>query len=155
MSDVQRAPTVRMRRSAELAPLSREHHVALAVALRLRRASPTALAVATERFDAFWREHGDGHFDVEEVVLHDTLLDCETWCALVARMRAEHTVLRRQGAAFLAEPTVERAHTLGEQLRDHVRFEERVLFDTLERRLDAPTRAVVGQALVGHGAGAR
>jgi len=143
------APTVpsRMRRSAELAPLSREHHEALAVALRLRRATPPVLSEALARFGAFWADHGAAHFAVEEAVLTDDVVDDEGWHALVARMAAEHRELTALADVLLAGGELDDAHRVGERLRDHVRFEERVLFDVLERRLDDATRARLGRAL--------
>ncbi len=58
-----------MKRSPELAPLSRDHHVALEAALRLRRADPDTVAAAVARFGEFWRGAGERHFGIEEAIL--------------------------------------------------------------------------------------
>jgi hypothetical protein len=55
-----------MKRSDALAPLSRDHHHALEVALRLRRATPESADDAATRFVAFWYEDGQRHFEIEE-----------------------------------------------------------------------------------------
>jgi hypothetical protein len=58
-----------MKRSEALQPLSRDHQHALAVALKLRRATDAAAQEARDDFIAYWREHGALHFRVEEDVL--------------------------------------------------------------------------------------
>ena len=55
-----------MKRSSELTPLSHDHHQALFVAQRLRRADHEAEA-AVELLK-FWEEYGRRHFEVEEGV---------------------------------------------------------------------------------------
>ena len=51
-----------MQRSDELAPLSRDHHRALAVAMWLRRGAPDA----RDRFAEFWAADGPAHFAIAE-----------------------------------------------------------------------------------------
>lgn len=51
-----------MKRSPELTPLSRDHHKALEVALRLRRATAGNVDEAIEHFLAFWSHQGERHF---------------------------------------------------------------------------------------------
>ena len=128
-----------MKRSAALTPLSHDHHVALEVALRLRRASAEDLDAAVERFDAFWRPTGVRHFAIEEDLLTDALPAPQAgWGAQVARMRAEHDRIRALADTLDRPDGVDRlatAHELGTLLGDHVRFEERELFVLLETHL--------------------
>jgi hypothetical protein len=58
-----------MKRSAELAVLSRDHHQALVVAQQLRRATVATAAEAREAFLAYWAGHGRLHFGLEEELL--------------------------------------------------------------------------------------
>ena len=58
-------------------PLSRDHHQALEAALRLRRASDESLGEAIEYFLAFWSQHGEHHFVIEERLL---LPPCQMTC---------------------------------------------------------------------------
>jgi len=58
-----------VKRSPELAPLSRDHHIALEAALRLRRADAGTVAAAVARFADFWRGAGEQHFRIEEEIL--------------------------------------------------------------------------------------
>src|SRR5688572_23991459 len=118
-----------MKRSPALAGLSRDHHRALDAALRLTRAEADTLPEAVKHFREFFAAHGDRHFQIEESVLVPALPPEDSeWTALCDRMAAEHAELR--GLARDIQD-VDAARALGERLRDHVRFEERELFEVL------------------------
>jgi hypothetical protein len=136
-----------MRRSDALAPLSRDHHVALEAALRLRRATPEDVGPATARFNAFWIHHGRRHFEIEEALILPALPpgDAE-WDAATARVRVDHADIAAR-ARSLEPGDVDAARELGERLHAHVRFEERVLFALLERRADPDALAALGEAV--------
>ena len=136
-----------MKRSEALAPLSRDHHVALGAALRLRRATADDLRRATAQFGEFWRHDGARHFEIEEELILPALPpgDAE-WDAAVARVLAEHAdILARARALDGAD--VDAANELGERLHAHVRYEERVLFTLLEERADAAALEALGAAV--------
>jgi hypothetical protein len=128
-----------MKRSAALAPLSRDHHHALDAALRLRRATPADTGAAVEHFLAFWNVDGARHFGIEERHLLGALgPEDREWRSAVDRVERDHADIRTMAAAIAAGPRegqIELAHRLGGRLRDHVRFEERQLFRLLEARL--------------------
>jgi hemerythrin-like domain-containing protein len=125
-----------MKRAEALQPLSREHLSALLAAKKLKEA--TDLEQATLAFLDFWRSDGKRHFRVEEEVL------LPTWAAHadvdrdgVSRMLDEHLAIRCEALRLAAgEATLEDARELGRLLHDHVRFEERQLFPTVEDALD-------------------
>ena len=131
-----------MKRGPELAPLSREHHVALEVALALRRATPANLAATVDRYLTFFNGDGDAHFAVEEEVLVSALPD-----ALALRLVDEHAAIRRATHELAAHATREAAARLGEQLAAHVRFEEREAFPLLERTLSPAELARIAERL--------
>lgn len=131
-----------MRRSPELAPLSREHQVALAIALALRRASAPDVAVVTERYLRFFASEGAAHFDIEEAVLVPVLPP-----ELAERLKHEHTEIRDATRALKAVPDVPAARRVGELLAAHVRFEEREVFTHLEATLPAAKLAAIGARL--------
>jgi hypothetical protein len=126
-----------MKRSEALAPLSRDHHRALEVALRLRRASAESAGDAADRFLGFWDQDGRRHFEIEERLLLDALpAETPGWAELAARVRSEHADIRARADAVAGGTRDPAAlHQLGQRLRDHVRFEERQLFGTLEDAL--------------------
>jgi hemerythrin-like domain-containing protein len=136
-----------MKRSEALAPLSRDHHVALEAALRLRRATPETVDTATTRFATFWRDAGARHFEIEEELLLTALDDGgPRWDEALARVRAEHAEIRAR-ADRLDPGDVDRARELGELLAAHVRFEERTLFELLEGALTEDELAALGRAV--------
>ena len=128
-----------MKRSAALAPLSRDHHHALDAALRLRRATPADSRAAVDHFLAFWAAAGARHFEIEEEHLLGALgPGDDEWAAAVGRVERDHADIRAMAGALAADPAgaqPELAHELGQRLHDHVRFEERQLFRLLEERL--------------------
>jgi hypothetical protein len=133
-----------MKRSPELAPLSREHHHALDIARRMRRATPEDLEDVLARFRRFWQLEALHHFELEERELVPELCGDPAWAAGLQRMRDEHVELRSRGESV---SDLESAHGLGELLNAHVRFEERELFGIIEDALSPDELARLGAAL--------
>ena len=147
-----------MKRSDALAPLSREHHVALEVALRLRRAEDADAATARAAFLGFFTPEGEAHVRVEEEVLLPAVADVlPPDDADVARVRDEHAEIRRRAADLAADAgtAVAELHTLGELLDEHVRHEERVFFPRIEAALGEERLARLGAELSAAGSGHR
>jgi hemerythrin-like domain-containing protein len=140
-----------VKRSPELAPLSRDHHQALEVALRLRRADESTVAEAEAHFSEFWHQAGQRHFEIEERLLLPAISrDDAEWADAAGRVEREHEQIRAAASELLQSPTpgaTERAHSLGELLNGHVRFEERELFPMLEERLPAAELKSLGAAI--------
>jgi hemerythrin-like domain-containing protein len=126
-----------MKRHAALQQLSREHHTALKLARLARFASdsgnPDAISEAAKTIFEQFQEEVDAHFDKEEIELLPALEACgET--ELVRRTLAEHGELRALNQQ-LSDPNAETLAHFGKLLYDHVRFEERELFETAQSRL--------------------
>jgi hemerythrin HHE cation binding domain-containing protein len=134
-----------MRRSPELAPLSRDHHVALEHALRLRRASDEDVAAVVAAFLAFLVGPGRTHFAQEEELLAPEVPSGRA--ELAQRMVDEHVEILRRAERLGQVPCVTEARGLGELLTRHVRFEERELFPLLEARLPAARLRDIARAL--------
>ena len=139
-----------MKRDPALISLSRDHHQALSVALRLRRA--TAETAADVRADAlrFWTTAGRAHFRVEEEVLLPAYArHGDAHHPLVARALCDHVAIRQRMDALAgdAPPEVACLRELGTMLSDHVRLEERELFALIEQTLPASALAAVAGAL--------
>lgn len=126
-----------MKRVEALQPLSRDHLKALLAARRLRNA--TDADAASRDFLEFWDGEGQRHFRVEEeVLLPGWALKSPVDRIAVARMLEEHLAIRRGPLrAVAAEAAIEELRDLGQLLGDHVRFEERELFPTIEKALDS------------------
>jgi hemerythrin-like domain-containing protein len=135
-----------MKRHAALQPLSRDHHVALVAAQRLRRATDDDAVAARDAFLEFWREHGALHFRVEEEVLlpaFATYADPED-CRIV-QLLLDHVRIRAMAQALAHEHGVDGLHALGAALERHVRLEEREVFPLIEAVLpSAAADALVG-----------
>ena len=130
-----------MKRDEALRPLSREHLNALHAAKVLREGND--LEAVTEVFFDFWEDQGQRHFRIEEeVLLPHWARYAEVDRPGVARMLEEHLAIRREALRLRAgETSLEEAQELGRLLHDHVRFEERQLFPSVEEALDADSLA--------------
>ncbi len=126
-----------MKRHDALAALSRDHHHALVVAQRLKRAGETTAAEAREAFLDYWRADGQRHFREEEEILLPTYAGfADPDQPLVARVLIDHIRIRRLAHEVAGDsPDVDVLQMLGEQLGEHVRREERELFPLLEQAL--------------------
>lgn len=139
-----------MKRSEALQPLSRDHHRALEVALRLRRATEVDAVRVTRAFLDFWQEHGALHFRVEEdVMLPAFARHGDPTSPEVVRVLTDHIEIRRRAADLesAAAPDVADLNALGEMLNDHVRHEERVLFPLIEESLPAAELDALAQGI--------
>lgn len=126
-----------MRRHQQLQDLSREHHTALQLALRAKRAAQSgdtaqiaaSAAVCVEAFSV----ELDPHFVIEENELLPALAQHGEH-DLVRRTLADHEQLRSL-VVQLAQPDAATLHSFAELLNSHVRFEERELFEVAQRYL--------------------
>lgn len=133
-----------MKRSPELTPLSHDHHQALFVAMRLKRAEDDS---AAQVFLEFMDEHGEPHFQAEERILLPGWIaaDPEADPAMAIRVQTEHLEMRASARALRSGAVgVGDLRQLGELLERHVRFEERELFPRIEAGVDAETMAMLG-----------
>jgi iron-sulfur cluster repair protein YtfE (RIC family) len=138
---------VRVKRSDALAPLSRDHQHALHAALLLRRAEEPTLTEAVTHFLRFFAEEGSRHFQIEEELVLPALDKDADWADAVARVREDHAAIRADAREMADSPDLDTAHGLGQRLNDHVRFEERVLFEMLEQRLPEDALRRLGDAV--------
>lgn len=136
-----------MKRSAALTPLSHDHHQALFVAQRLRRADGFEGPAA--EFRGFWGQHGSRHFQIEEeVLLPFWQLLGSADLAQVARVAEEHLAIRTLALELeQGEAGLEDLHRLGERLHAHVRYEERELFPLIEKDLGPEALERVAEAI--------
>lgn len=135
-----------MKRIPALQPLSREHQPALALALHAQKAAAGDPRYPVDEMRravlARFPAEIEPHFQVEENDLLP-LLEQAGEAALAARTRAEHAAIR---AAFAGIDNVAVLGHFGELLEQHVRFEERVLFETAQQILSPEALQVLGHA---------
>lgn len=147
-----------MRRSPQLLQLSREHHTALVLAKRAQRLAQGAQAEAREfmsELPAVFAQELEPHFQVEEIALLSALREAQPAdevIPMVERTLLEHADLRKL-AQRIGEQDFSVLARFGELLSDHVRFEERELFNRAEALLSAEDLARVEAAHQQLGAG--
>jgi hemerythrin-like domain-containing protein len=140
-----------MLRDKNLIPLSHQHQHALAMCVRLER----ALAKGAADLDA-WQQEIAGiwegeiryHFEAEEKVLFPAAEKYAALKPLVKQLLSEHGTLRhffalaRSGRLDTGE-----LKTFGETLSQHIRTEERQLFEECQRLMAAEELARTGSAM--------
>jgi hemerythrin-like domain-containing protein len=134
-----------MKRSEELAPLSRDHHQGLFAALKLRRTTDDA----RDAFLAFWVD-GRRHFAIEEEILLPALArHAPADHAAIVRVLVEHVDLRRRARDLEADadPAPATLRELGDRLHAHIRHEEDVLFPLIEATLPREELIALGAEL--------
>lgn len=139
-----------MKRSDALASLSRDHHHALVVSQKLRRADAATAREAADTFLTFWNDQGQRHFRLEEDVLFPGYATHgDAYHPLMLAALGDHVEIRSraQQLAAAAAPEVAALQELGERLGEHVRLEERQLFPLIEETMPANELAALAAAL--------
>src|SRR6478735_4188570 len=123
-----------LKRSKELAPLSREHHDGLLFAWKIKQglANGTSIETLCNYTLWFWSNHIKTHFKDEEKVLVKFLPASNP---LVRQMFKEHAQIRDLIISLDKEPDSSSLQLLGEFINNHIRFEERELFAYAEKTL--------------------
>jgi hemerythrin-like domain-containing protein len=140
-----------MLRDKSLVPLSRQHQHALALCVRIDRASPIA-----ESDRGQWQveiaQHFRGeiriHFDAEEQIVFRAARKLAELNSLIAILLNDHEWLRERFAK--AEEQALAAVEITEfakRLSGHIRREERELFERLQQVMSKDELAVMGQEL--------
>ena len=120
-----------IKRSAALAPLSREHHDALLLVWKIRHGlkNDIELGRIAGYCQWFWQHLLQQHFKMEEKVLIPFL---GIGSAMASRLLSEHADIRDLVKAVSVEPETPTLENLATVLNDHIRFEERFLFNEVE-----------------------
>ena len=135
-----------MKRHSGLVPLSHDHHHELAEARRLLRAAgadDAALRVAAaDRYVRVFFGETVEHFRKEEELLFPLYVHHAGRTAALERVLHEHMQLHGLVRALRSEAAGgdvprERLQELGDLLHQHVRFEERKLFEEIQRAVPA------------------
>lgn len=140
-----------MLRDKNLIPLSHQHQHALALCVRMERASPIPeadLAAWQSEIAQIFQGEIRVHFAAEEQVLFPAARRFTELIPLVEDLLSDHTWLRAQFALATTETTTpESARALAARLSAHIRKEERQLFEQLQGRMTMKEMARIGLAL--------
>ncbi|AFN74871.1 Hemerythrin HHE cation binding domain protein [Melioribacter roseus P3M-2] len=146
-----------MKRHPSLVELSKEHHDGLILAQILKKDAPAYRDLPSDREGKrkyalqFYREDLVKHFYKEEKIL---LPFCSGISPeldkLFQRMLEEHKRLEKLFDKLKNESDYENAmHEIGKLLDDHIRMEERELFESVQKHLDEEKLSLLSQKLKG------
>jgi hemerythrin-like domain-containing protein len=123
-----------IKRSPQLAPLSREHHDGLLFAWKIKQGieNKTPLDVMRKFSLWYWRHHIKPHFFQEEKILLPYLPANDK---MAIRLQEEHDQIRELILGLDDEADKRTLVILTDLLNAHIRFEERELFVHLEKIL--------------------
>lgn len=126
--------TTPIKRSKQLAPLSREHHDGLLFSWKIKQGIENRAALEKMREFTlwFWKNHIKPHFFQEEKILMPYL---PTGHPLANRLKEEHDHIRELVIELDEEADKRHLQILCDLLDQHIRFEERELFKFLEELL--------------------
>lgn len=140
-----------MLRDKNLIPLSRQHQHALALCVRIERASPIPeanLPAWQEEVAALFLAEIGTHFAAEEAVVFPAARNFEELRPLVDELVAEHGLLRESfSLAQRGKLSANKLTALAQFLSAHIRKEERQLFEQTQKLMDAKTLARLGAEL--------
>jgi len=140
-----------MLRDKSLVPLSRQHQHALALCVRIDRASPIAdtdLTAWQGEMAQHFRAEIRVHFEAEERILFPAARAFPELIPLVEELIREHAWLGEQFSAAEAQTMGSRGISeFARRLSAHIRTEERLLFERLQELMKAEQLAAVGERL--------
>jgi len=138
-----------MLRNKNLIPLSRQHQHALALCVRIDRASPVEDLEAWQAEVALqFRSEIAIHFAAEEKVVFPAARRFPELTSLVDELLGEHARLRSSFAAAESRRlSAAELAAFAEQLASHIRKEERQLFERLQELLSEEQIGTMGREL--------
>jgi hemerythrin-like domain-containing protein len=140
-----------MLRDRNLIPLSRQHQHALALCVRIERASPIEdgdLATWQAEIAQHFQTEIGIHFAAEERILFPAVRKFHDLIPLIDELLADHVVLRDFFAKADAR-NMSAAELLGfsQRMSAHIRREERQLFERLQELMNEDELSMLGRRL--------
>ena len=140
-----------MLRDKNLIPLSHQHQHALALCVRIERASPIAegdLAAWQSEITQFVQNEILVHFAAEEQVLFPAARRFQQLHGIIEELLADHAALRsRFAAAADGRMSGNDVLEFAKFLAAHIRKEERKLFERVQEFMSSEELAAVGKKL--------
>jgi hemerythrin-like domain-containing protein len=140
-----------MLRDKSLIPLSHQHQRALALCVRIDRAQPIP-AADLETWQSEIEQHFEQeiniHFSAEEQVLFPAAREFPELILLVEDLIADHTALRESFSQAKARSmSTETLPAFARRLSNHIRKEERQLFERVQQLMSDEELAALGGQL--------
>ncbi len=127
--------------------LSHDHRQILAFTLRLKKgvAKQADLAIMHQYIQYFWKEILEPHIRTEEKNLYALIRNQNP---LIQRALQEHIAIKKLVEIPEISFTYEHCEALSVLVHDHVRFEERMLFNELQNQLSESQLNAIQLALL-------
>ena len=140
-----------MLRDKNLIPLSRQHQHALALCVRIDRASPVRdadlpawQAEIAQQFESEIRIH----FAAEEQILFPAARRLQELVPLIGELLADHSALRESFAkAEAGQMSAPELAAFAQRMSMHIRKEERQLFERMQELMSSDELNALGQKL--------
>jgi hemerythrin-like domain-containing protein len=140
-----------MLRDKNLVPLSRQHQHALALCVRIERASPMGdrhLVAWQAEIAQLFRSEIRVHFAAEEQVLFPAARKIPELISLLDELLSEHAGLRENFAnAEASRMSQTELSAFSRLMSAHIRKEERQLFERMQELMDAEQLSLLGRRL--------
>ena len=140
-----------MLRDKNLIPLSRQHQHALALCVRIDRASPVGdpeLAAWQAEIALHFQSEISFHFTAEERVLFPAARRFRQLASIVEELLIDHAVLREGFAkAGAGQMSANDLLAFAQRMSAHIRKEERQLFEHIQELMSQDELALMGRQL--------
>lgn len=135
--------------------LSRDHHPGLIAAQICKKGSPAYVGLPSipgEKLNyikSFWEDDLYKHFRIEEEILIPAITGTNAGLdKITARVLKEHSTLELLFRELDSPPDVEQAlDNFGNALDEHIRHEERIWFEMIQKIFDEEFLAALGQKI--------
>ena len=139
-----------MKRAEQLQKLSHQHHNGLMAVLLLKKGihKYTAVEVLNAFIIHLWENELQAHFFKEEECLHPQFVHLPEMMQMYEQMKAEHHAIRQLIDAIRnGESSSELIISFYTLLEKHIRFEERNMFEYIQKHSAAEQLAAVKKSL--------
>jgi hemerythrin-like domain-containing protein len=139
-----------IKRNRQLSSLSRDHHDGLLLSWKINNGVNSG--ISSDQLCAyivyFFDTKLNAHFEQEELYLFQ-LLPSDNFCRV--QVETEHEVLRQMVVDFRQNdnPSTSLLRYFAELLNEHIRFEERILFNIIEKECNEIALCAVERILAG------
>ena len=133
-----------MKRNENLVPLSRDHHFGLLCSGKINTGIKKGVSYDRIRkyINHYWENHLTAHFAIEDQVLPELENNF-----LQIQMEKEHSEIRKLINSINQSQDVQLLSDFAEALKNHIRFEERVVFPNYEEQLTLQQIEEIGKQL--------
>ena len=133
-----------IKRNVNIVKLSRDHHASLLFCWKIRQGIKYHIEFdrIINYVEYFWNNHLQEHFKEEEKFLFKTFIDENVERAIDEHQKIKELI--RRLPTEIADKRNELLSELAETVNQHVRFEERILFPHLEKKLSGEQLEIIG-----------